>query len=346
MRWRGCMTYRSNTMELFSEIYNCYYQVVDSILKKAEKYLITEKEMNQVCSELGFAESGLYILPKLISQEWKLLASDDGLSYRSLTGAHADLPLTLLQRSWLKTLLLDDRFRLFFTDEELPVIEKYVRDAALLWEPDSFHYYDQYTKGDCYTSPEYREHFRTLLTAIPRRQYVTISYQSQKGNRITHHYLPLRLEYSAKNDQFRLLAVPENERHSIYIRVINLRGITKAVLLPRFDEQDFDLASLIQKTYYQEPVRLLIKNQRNALERAMLHFSNYEKKTKKIDEDTWECLIYYNHSMETELLIEVLSFGPAIKVTGPESFLTQIKRRLQRQLQLFRTEPPVTSSRI
>lgn len=327
-------------MELFSEIYNCYYQIVDSILRKAEQCPVSEKEMNEICFRLGFAESGLYILPKLISGEWQLMSSDDGLRYRSLTKEHRDLPLTLLQRSWLKTLLPDDRFRLFFSDKELSIMESYVQDAKLLWRPDDFHYYDRYTNGDCYTSPKYRNHFRTLLAAIPKKQYVTISYQSQKGSRITHHYLPLKLEYSAKNDRFRLLAVPENERHSLRIRMINLEGITEVTLLPRFEEEEFDFANLIRKVYYKEPVRLLIRNQRNALERAMLHFANYDKKTKKIDENTWECLIYYNSSMETELLIEILSFGPAVQVTGPEKFLAQIKERLQKQLRLFRRESP------
>ena len=101
---------------------------------------------------------------------------------------------------------------------------------------------------------------------------------------------------------------------------------------------------MIRKSYYHEPVRLLIKNQRNALERAMLHFANYEKKTKKIDENTWECLIYYNSSMETELLIEVLSFGPAIQVLGPASFLNQVKYRLSRQIKLFANSSYVTPS--
>jgi len=332
-------------MELFSELYSCYYQIVDSILREAEKLPVSEKTMREECTRLGFAESSLYILPKLISGEWRLLSSDGRLHYRAVTNAHGTLPLTRLQRSWLKTLLKDQRFRLFFSDSQLPVLENYVRDAEVLWEPDDFHYYDQYADGDCYTAPEYRKHFRILLAAIPKRQYVTISYHSRKGHRITHHYLPLSLEYSSKNDQFRLLAVPENERHSIFIRIINLRGITEVKPLSRFDKEDFDLVSLIQKTYYKEPVRLLINNQRNALERAMLHFANYKKKTKKIDENTWECLIYYNSSMETELLIEILSFGPAIQVTGPASFLAQVKDRLQKQLQLFAQETPVTPSR-
>lgn len=91
---------------------------------------------------------------------------------------------------------------------------------------------------------------------------------------------------------------------------------------------------------------MLIRNRRNALERAMLHFSNYEKKTRKIDEDTWECLIYYNRSMETELLIEILSFGPAVKVTGPDAFLQQVKERLGRQIRLFSHKDPDRGSTV
>ena len=77
-----------------------------------------------------------------------------------------------------------------------------------------------------------------------------------------------------------------------------------------------------------------IINKRNALERAMLHFANYEKNTVKIDENTYECLIYYNQSMETELLIEVMSFGPMLTVTGNERFLKALKERLKKQISL------------
>ena len=66
----------------------------------------------------------------------------------------------------------------------------------------------------------------------------------------------------------------------------------------------------------------------------MLQFANYEKSTRKLDEDTYECLIYYNKDNEIELLIEILSFGPMIKVVGNETFLRQIKERLKRQATL------------
>lgn len=61
-------------------------------------------------------------------------------------------------------------------------------------------------------------------------------------------------------------------------------------------------------------------------------FANYEKNTTRIDENTYECLIYYNQGMETELLIEVMSFGPMITVVGNDRFLNSLKKRLENQM--------------
>ena len=135
-----------------------------------------------------------------------------------------------------------------------------------------------------------------------------------------------------KNDCFRLLAV--DLRRSPKVITLNLSRIHEVMLTSRTVRQPPDLNRLLQRAYYQEPVRILIKNRRNALERAMLQFANYEKSTRRLSDDTYECLLYYNKETETELLIEILSFGPMIKVLGNEAFLGQIKERLRRQAAL------------
>ena len=78
-----------------------------------------------------------------------------------------------------------------------------------------------------------------------------------------------------------------------------------------------------------EPVLLKISGERNSLERCMLHFANYEKHT-EYDEDRkcWLCSIYYDLADETELLIDILSFGPVVQVLGPESFVRQVRERV------------------
>ncbi|WP_349948380.1 hypothetical protein ABFV83_08075 [Lacrimispora sp. BS-2] len=75
-----------------------------------------------------------------------------------------------------------------------------------------------------------------------------------------------------------------------------------------------------------------ILDERNALERTMLHFSCYQKKVERVDETgKYRCSIYYDKTRETELLIQVLAFGPLVRVLGPVSFLNQVKERVRRQ---------------
>ncbi len=158
-----------------------------------------------------------------------------------------------------------------------------------------------------------------------------IDYVSPGANRIHHMYVPARLEYSVKNDKFRLLALKPSKHGRMKLELLNLSRIRRVRPVGRTLSSTIDLNALIRNSYYKEPVTLRIVNRRNALERTMLHFANYEKNTTKIDEDTYECLIYYNQNMETELLIEVLSFGPMLTVIGNERFLCSLKARLRRQ---------------
>lgn len=73
---------------------------------------------------------------------------------------------------------------------------------------------------------------------------------------------------------------------------------------------------------------LLIKNERNALERVMLHFSHFEKRAERIKNDQYILRLKYYRSDEIEVLIRVLSFGPCIRVLEPKSFIDLIKERL------------------
>ena len=53
------------------------------------------------------------------------------------------------------------------------------------------------------------------------------------------------------------------------------------------------------------------------------------------DGKTYRCTIYYDKRWETELLVQVLSFGPVVKVIEPESFLNQMRERVRNQALLL-----------
>ena len=176
---------------------------------------------------------------------------------------------------------------------------------------------------------------RTILSAIQNRQYLDILYESRLSHRVHHHYLPCRLEYSIKNDRFRLLAVEERTSKALRVETLNLNRIKEITPIDKTVKRLPDINNALRRSYYRDPVRIIIQNRRNALERAMLQFANYEKSTRRIDDDTYECLIYYTKKTETELLIEVLSFGPMIKVVGNDGFLELMKERLVWQAGIY-----------
>ncbi|MDE7422422.1 MAG: WYL domain-containing protein [Lachnospiraceae bacterium] len=323
-------------MELFSEIYNCYFQVIKSLIEK--KNYISEEELNYRIKNSGFEESILYLLPKLTENGWGFYEKQEGFLYSKLS-TDFYVPLTNLQKSYLKAILLDDKITLFLSDMEIENINTAFADVEPLYQPDDFYYYDKFSDGDDYKNPVYRKHFQTIIAAIKKHEYLDILYESRHNHRVHHYYLPCRLEYSIKNDCFRLLAVESHIQRAPKIEILNLSRIQEITPCNKTIKKLPDINHFLQRSYYKESVKVLIKNQRNALERAMLQFANYEKNTRKIDGNTYECLIYYNKKVETELLIEILSFGPMMKVVGNDSFLKLVKERLKRQFMLINNLP-------
>lgn len=318
-------------MELFSEIYSCYYRVLRHLLC-SQNALTTQEIYSQICKE-GFEESLLSIIPKLESGAWNLFEKKGDL-YLSRISPNFIAPLSCLEKSYLKALLADPRIRLFLDKKQLKTLDQMLSSVTPLWIQEQFYYYDQFSDGDPYEDENYQNNFRTLLRALKNRQFLNIDYTSPKGNQVHHHFVPARLEYSVKNEKFRLLALRQTGHGNMELQILNIDRIQSISPIEKICSSPIDLNSFIQNSYYKEPLTLHIIDKRNALERAMLHFANYEKNTTKIDKNTYECLIYYNQSMETELLIEVMSFGPMLTVIGNEKFLHSLKKRLKRQIEL------------
>ncbi len=326
---------------LFSELYSCYYQVVRQILNQSSKSPLIEKQMTEIADNYGYQESALSIIPNLLQGSWPFLEEEktpdkkSPKSYRSrlrLPPSSLPIPLTCLQKSWLKALLSDPRIRLFFTDPQLALLKDRLIHTAPLFRPEDFHYFDQYRDHDPFSSIQYRTHFQVLLNAIEKRKLLTISYLSGQKRILTDTCLPCRLEYGEKEGKFRLLAIGRRKNGSPRMDVLNVGRILKIEETGQISSEEYSIDFFLDKALCKNPLILEITDQRNALERTMLHFSCYQKKIERLDSSgRYRCSIYYDKRWETELLIQVLSFGPVVKVMGPESFLQQVVERVRNQ---------------
>lgn len=297
---------------LFSEIYGSYFQVVAAILTEAADAPLTQARLTAIVREKAFSESTLAIPRALQAGEWPLL--DD--SMRSVLQHKPTMPLTLLEKRWMKALLADSRIALFDVDASG------LEDVQPLYSPDVFVPFDRYADGDPYDDPTYIACFRTVLQAIREKQKLRISFRGKNGTRHSFVCIPHRLEYSAKDDKFRLLASGKRA-----VNWINLGRVSSCTLLDPYPPAAFSPP----QTHTEELV-LMLHDERNGLERVLLHFSHFEKETRRKSEGEYEIRIRYDRDDETELLIRVLSFGPVLEVKAPDRFVQLVRERVQKQL--------------
>ena len=261
---------------LFNELYSAYYNTVAALLKQAMDHPLSDSELSEIIHQHAFEESELYIRPALKDQRWQLIQTEGTTCLKKIPS----MPLTTLQKQWLKAIGMDVRMRLFTEDTfDFPDVEP-------LFMPDDILIFDQYSDGDDYQSETYINNFRILLQAI--RKFRLIGAGSYLGNTIN------------------------------LARIISCQPIKENPPTDLRKRNPLKLRSVIFE----------LVDQRNALERVLMHFAHFKKRVQKIDVNHYEATLFYDKEDETEIVIRILSFGPLLKVRAPAHFMNLIKQRL------------------
>lgn len=297
---------------IFNEIYSAYYNTVAKIITRILSEKAQEKELLKIVSDTAFGESMLNIMPSLKSEKWQLVRRDMTTPIQH----KPSMPLTEIQKRWLKSISLDPRIKLF--DFDLGSLD----GVEPLFTANDYVIYDKYSDGDPYEDEGYIERFRTALSALKENKPLKISTFNRSGRLITFTAMPLRLEYSEKDDKFRLI----NSR-SKFGATVNMARI---VSIEKCSADSLEVTAPIQSV--KKTVTLKISDERNALERCLLHFAHFEKQAERLDKNTYLVHIKYDRDDETEMVIRTLSFGPMVEVTEPDGFRKLITERLKRQL--------------
>ncbi|MDO4633771.1 MAG: WYL domain-containing protein [Eubacteriales bacterium] len=299
-------------MMFFSELYGVYYQAVAEILRAAVEHPVSEAELREIVEKYAFEESILSIPSALQEERWQLLKSDGTTPLKH----SPNMPLTTLQKRWLKAIGMDPRIRLFTGDIlEFPEVEP-------LFYPEDLLIFDRYSDGDDYESESYQKNFRQVLDAIRNRYPLRIEQKNRRGEIIQILIFPESLEYSEKDDKFRVIG-----KGSYFGNTVNIGRILSCS--PYEGGGGFALER--RNAPRPRSVKFELTDQRNALERVLMHFAHFEKQAERLGEDKYLITVFYDKEDETELVIRILSFGPRLKVTEPVHFVNLIKRRLIEQ---------------
>ncbi|WP_434310765.1 WYL domain-containing protein [Hominifimenecus sp. rT4P-3] len=299
-------------MMIFSELYSAYYNTVAAVLAEAVKHPLEDNELRHIVEKHAFGESILNIPPSFKEERWQLLKTDGTTPIQNTPS----MPLTILQKRWLKAIAQDPRIRLFSDPSfDFPDIEP-------LFLPEDILIFDQYSDGDDYEDERYKANFRLILDAIKNRFPLSIEMINRKGSVVSRTIFPEYLEYSEKDDKFRLIGAGSDFGSTVNLgRIISCKPCSKPDEIGYGEQNEARPRSVVFE----------LVDQRKALERVLLHFAHFEKRAEKMDEDKYRITVFYDKEDETEVVIRVLSFGPMIKVTAPPHFVGLIKQRLMEQ---------------
>ena len=141
---------------IFSELYSAYYGAVAAVLAEAVKCPLRKDELRNIIEKKTFGESILNIEPAIGDERWQIIRSDGTTPLKRAP----TMPLTTLEKRWMKAIASDPRIRLF--SDELPDFP----DVDPLFKPEDISVFDKYSDGDPYEDEEYIKSFRLILQAV------------------------------------------------------------------------------------------------------------------------------------------------------------------------------------
>ncbi len=321
---------KKRPLPIFHEMYGAYYGATAAFLRE-----LHGKSCRNASRALGrlltdsFADANVNLL-HLMKGDWMLLFEDPAdQTLFSPIQQLPPFPLTTPELRWMKTVFADPRVSLFLPEEGVPALD----GVKPLYSPDKIVYYDRYTDGDPFTDPNYRARFRTVLDAIRNHRKLGIRFLSTNSGKEQYEEVrPLRLEYSEKDDKFRLIA----ERRSRLPMQINLATVLHCETHDAFLPED----SIEEE---EQQIVLDLFDDHNALERVLLHFSDLKKKTERTGEHTYRVTLNCRESEKREMVMRILSFNTHVRVQSPVSVKNgvagsvreEIRKRLQKQAALL-----------
>ena len=136
--------------------------------------------------------------------------------------------------------------------------------------------------------------------------------------------MPKSIEYSSKDDKFRLRMLTARKERTL--------NVAQAIDCYPTDEVYVEDPIVHFKT---NTLTMEIADERNAVERVLLHFSHFKKSAEKTDSGCYRVKIEYQEEDSKELVIRILSFGPTLRVIAPQKIKDQLIHRINTQTKLL-----------
>ena len=348
-------------MELFSEIKNRYFQLMFRIInecaigktKSEIMKIIDEGEFEQKVigkNQESFAD---LVLNKCEPDEnLNLLTEKDGKYYPSIgcadesQGTRGDsakridrLPLpvrfSIIEKAWLKALLDREGVRMVLSRETIDKLQRELADMDTPIREKYFELTNTIRLPEIKNQEAYEENFRVILNAIMQEKPIRYNNIDKKGNIYSNRLaLPVSIEYSMRDGRFRISMYLLDENRPIMANIFTLSDIR---IVDEEGDIDRETAKrlLFEQKYSEEPIVLEVTDKKAAMERCFMCFSGMERTARSLGDNKYEIRLNYYLFEEENLIRNIISLGPYVKVISPQRIADEIIARVKKSISLY-----------
>lgn len=248
------------------------------------------------------------------------------------------VPLTTLELRWLKTIVRDQKMKLFFSEDEIALLQNLLDENASSIEAlpmkkvvffDRFRFTEKNARRETAV-------LATILEGIYDQKTVRLKYHTnQKGPR-HGEFRPIVLEFSKRNNRFQGY-FQKCKTGAIF--TFNLAQIETAVETDT--PFDYSVAESALERYRRDnttSVEIEFSNVKNIVDRILTEFSPWEKRCSYNPETRkYRLTIFYQKSEELDLVVRLLGYGANIRfLDKAHPIFKEIQSRMNRQMDLIK----------
>ena len=338
-----------SSVESFSEC-----EIDEIIVKSINKYShrkgektkkILTSEIKELLKSCGFLEKTTKIVETRCSngifkaKEERIVSFLPRYTCESGIELYRDVvPISTSELRWLKTIIQDNKIRLFMSDAEIELVNNLLMQYAPDLSPfpmEKVKYFDRFHFPKENIGKKSKV-FATILKSIYDRKTLHIKYHTMKNSIKIGEFRPIVIEFSRRNNRFQGY-FQECDSNKIYI--MNVSRVETA----DETETSFDYASVEKalRSYREEnttSVKIEFYDVHNIVDRILTEFSPW-KKSCSFDRETnlYTLEIFYQKQDEVDLVVRLMGYGGNISFPDKKHpVYIEILNRMNHQMDLIR----------
>ncbi|WBW98625.1 WYL domain-containing protein [Oceanirhabdus sp. W0125-5] len=334
-------------MELFHECKNRYFRLIFLILSLAKEGL-SKEEVIKLIEDGEYDEKvigkdfktfkGLLLNEYNQDENFNLLMANDELFYPVINHEPDQiLPvrLTVVEKQWIKRLIDEPMVKVLLGESLVQKLEQSLSDVNCIGNINMIERTYTANNDISIDYSKFHDDFHTILKGIVENKPIRYSNVDKWGNRYENKLsLPIRIEYSLRDDRFRVSMYSLEENRPI---MVNLHTIEQLELVhdmkPNIDREEvFKL--LKEKKYAKEPIILEVTDERAAMERCFMCFSGFERSSRTLGENKYEIKLNYYTFEEDDVIRKLIALGPFVKVISPQRVIDVIVSKIKKAMEM------------